>query len=110
MKPISDFNNWKILSESTNIDLVIRVESIFGVDKHKILMFESFKSTVIETENFIGWLNSYNNPQFNKKQRVHDWRNYVPSEWVKNWDKFTEREKQIIYVFCENQAHGEDWD
>lgn len=42
-----------------------------------------------------------NNPQFEKTQKVHDWRNYVPYNWQKNWTKFTVRERHIIAVMSQ---------
>lgn len=49
-------------------------------------------------------------PDFEKRTKVHDWRNYVPDEWVKEWDSLTEREKRIIAVMAETQADKEEWD
>lgn len=50
------------------------------------------------------------NPRFEDAGKVHDWRNYVPYDWQKNWFEFTERERQIIAVMAETQADKEDWD
>ena len=50
------------------------------------------------------------NPEFENRKKVHDWRNYVPYEWVKEWDRLTEREKRIIAVMAETQADKEEWD
>jgi hypothetical protein len=49
------------------------------------------------------------NPKFEEKIKVHDWRNYVPYDWQINWFEFTERERQIIAVMAETQADKEDW-
>jgi hypothetical protein len=51
-----------------------------------------------------------NNPKFEDVGRVHDWRNYIPKEWVECWSEFTEREKKIMIVMAEAQANEEDWD
>jgi hypothetical protein len=51
-----------------------------------------------------------NKPDFEKKERVHDWRNYVPVEWVEHWEEFSEREKKIIALMAEFQAGKEEWD
>ena len=48
-------------------------------------------------------------PEFENRTRVHDWRNYVPDEWVKEWDSLTEREKRIVAVMAETQADKEEW-
>lgn len=53
---------------------------------------------------------NYQNPNFNNKRRVHDWKNYVPYNWAKNWNEFTEREKKIIAILCDEQADREEWD
>jgi len=51
-----------------------------------------------------------NNPDFKNKSKVHDWRNYVPSDWQNNWEQFTKRERQIIAVMAQSQADKEEWD
>lgn len=51
-----------------------------------------------------------NNPDFKNKSKVHDWRNYVPFDWQKNWEQLTERERKIIFVMAEIQADKEEWD
>lgn len=51
-----------------------------------------------------------NNPDFENPSKTHDWRNYVPYDWQKNWTQFTEREKQIIAVMAQSNADNEDWD
>lgn len=50
------------------------------------------------------------NPDFKNTSKVHDWRNYVPYDWQKNWEQFTERERQIIAVMAQSQADKEEWD
>jgi hypothetical protein len=50
------------------------------------------------------------NPGFEKRTKIHDWRNYVPSEWIKDWDGLTEREKRIIAVMAVRQSDNEEWD
>lgn len=49
-------------------------------------------------------------PKFEETRKVHDWRNYVPFEWMRNWDKLTSREKKIIVIMSEIQADKENWD
>lgn len=51
-----------------------------------------------------------NNPDFENTSKVHDWRNYVPYEWQKNWKELTERERQIIVVMAQSEADQEEWD
>lgn len=51
-----------------------------------------------------------NNPEFDKKNKVQDWRNYVPYEWEEHWNEFTDRERKIIAVMAETQADQEEWD
>jgi len=49
-------------------------------------------------------------PKFENTSKVHDWRNYVPEEWRKDWDRFTLRERTVIAVMAETQACNELWD
>ena len=41
---------------------------------------------------------------------VHDWRRYLPDEIASSWNHFTQREKILIYGFCNKQADAEEWD
>lgn len=49
-------------------------------------------------------------PQFKEASRVMDWRNHVPYEIKKVWDKLSLEEKKVIAYFAENGAQREDWD
>jgi hypothetical protein len=49
-------------------------------------------------------------PDFGKKTKVHDWRNYVPDDWQEHWEQLTERERKIIAVMAQLQADIEIWD
>jgi hypothetical protein len=49
-------------------------------------------------------------PQWDKYDRVHNWRNYVSDEVQAAWDSFTAAQKAMIARLCEKQAHSEDWD
>lgn len=60
-------------------------------------------------ENYIKHID-LGSPEFEKRTKVHDWRNYVPENWIKNWGLFTHQEKQIIATMAEMQAEGEEWD
>ena len=51
-----------------------------------------------------------NDPKFEDSGRVHDWRNYIPNEWVECWSEFTEKERKIMAVMAETQANNEEWD
>lgn len=51
-----------------------------------------------------------NEPNFDKANKVHDWRNHVTSDFIDIWDNLSLREKQIIYIMAEQQANKEEWD
>ncbi len=65
---------------------------------NKIKLFDDFISNI-----------NIENPKFEERTKVHDWRNYVPFEWMNKWNEFSEREKKIIAVMAEMQAVNEDW-
>ena len=50
------------------------------------------------------------NPKFENKINVMDWRNYVDERIVKIWSMLTLRERQLIALFCERAANNEEWD
>ena len=52
----------------------------------------------------------FDNPEFEKRGKVQDWRNYVPDEFKAAWGELTEREKKIIGVMGQAQADKEEWD
>ncbi len=60
--PILDFNNWKILTESLDKDIVDRISLILNEPSNLILMYLSYQANELETENFINWLNHYPKP------------------------------------------------
>ena len=60
-------------------------------------------------EEFIGHID-LDNPEFDKKQKCHDWRNYVPYDWVKEWGQLSKRERIIIAVMAETRADQEEWE
>ena len=47
---------------------------------------------------------------FTTTSKTHDWRNYVPEEWIKLWKSFTDRERYFIYTMAEEKAESENWD
>jgi len=46
---------------------------------------------------------------FSRKEKVHDWRNYV-GEFEFCWQELTPRERQIIFVLADERAGQEEWD
>lgn len=46
---------------------------------------------------------------FEHKGKVHEWKNYVDSTYIKMWHKLTYREKAMIYLEAKYQADREEW-
>ena len=65
-------------------------------------LFEDFSTGFV--------FNDVYKPNFENTGRVHDWRNYVPDCWQKNWGRFTLDERRIIIIMAEIQAKNEEWD
>lgn len=72
------------------------------VTNETMSIFENYEMELIGTDIV--------NPEFNKKSKVHDWRNYVPNDFQENWNKLTERERKIIVVMAQLRANEEEWD
>jgi len=51
-----------------------------------------------------------NNPQFESAQKVHDWRNYIPSNFREIWFDLSEETRMVIAIFAEWRADSEDWE
>lgn len=44
------------------------------------------------------------------RDRVHCWKNHIPTEAREIWDTLTLREKQIFAWIAKQQADNEEWD
>lgn len=51
-----------------------------------------------------------NNPDFENKSKVHDWRNYIPLDIQSIWLSLSEETRLIAAYMAERQADREDWD
>jgi len=49
-------------------------------------------------------------PDFNNTGKVHDWKNYIPKAYVKNWASLDVNTKLAMYVIAEQVASNEEWD
>lgn len=50
------------------------------------------------------------NPEFDKNERVHDWRNHVPSEIKELWPQLSMETRLAIAFMAEEIASNEEWD
>ena len=50
------------------------------------------------------------NPEWDKRGRVHDWRNYVPAVLMDRWGTLSDETRLIVYAMAEEQAGREEWD
>ena len=49
-------------------------------------------------------------PQFDKRGIVHDWRNHVPKAFRDHWGELSDDARFAIYAICEWAAHNEEWE
>jgi hypothetical protein len=49
------------------------------------------------------------NPKWDKRERIHDWRNHVPVDKA-TWDILPMDAKIICVMIAERDAQREDWD
>lgn len=52
----------------------------------------------------------WQNPDFSKTHKCHDWRNYVSEDVAALWPTFTDEQKQALARCFEEQAERENWD
>jgi hypothetical protein len=52
----------------------------------------------------------WNNPEWNKAGRVHDWRNYINKELQNMWPEFTNDQQRALFVNANELASKEEWD
>lgn len=55
-------------------------------------------------------IESLYNEDFSKTDRVHDYRNYVPSEFIKAWKELSNEVRIAVYLMAYQQALNEEWD
>lgn len=49
-------------------------------------------------------------PDWDKANRVHDWRNYIGAVVAAMWSTFTDEQKQALAISAQSLADQEDWD
>jgi hypothetical protein len=57
-----------------------------------------------------GYLRELECPEWDNKQKCHDWKNHVPEVIENSWDSLPIVTKQIVYLMASEQAHNEEWD
>lgn len=55
-------------------------------------------------------LDEIDNPAWASGGRIHNWKNYVDSDFQSGWHLLTDRERLIIAYLAECQADREEWD
>jgi len=53
---------------------------------------------------------SWRDPEWEKANRVHDWRNYATEEIKRLWPSFTEEQQQAIFEMLDEFASREEWE
>jgi len=71
-------------------------------------MSDKFDKLFKETNEYS--LVKFENVDFSKVGRVHDWRNYVPDKLKEDWKDLTERERKLVFIIAVEGASREDWD
>jgi hypothetical protein len=49
-------------------------------------------------------------PDFKHKNRVHDWRNYIPYEFQKIWGELPLIARFALVIMAEERASDEEWE
>jgi hypothetical protein len=65
-------------------------------------IFEKHKNFLAE--------NNIENPEFEKANRVHDWRNHILQEFQDNWKHLSLNEKKLLVIMAQHHADAEEWD
>lgn len=50
------------------------------------------------------------NPDWEDKREVHNWKNYVPSYAKRNWTRLSLETRALVFCMTSKLAHNEDWD
>ena len=54
--------------------------------------------------------NDWENPDFKNKNKVHEWKNYVPLGISMMWQSFTIEQKKALFSMFNDIASNEEWD
>ena len=52
----------------------------------------------------------YSSPEWSKRTRVHDWRNYISEEVREMWHTFTDEQKAALARQANIEASMENWE
>ncbi|ECD9611583.1 recombinase RecA [Salmonella enterica subsp. salamae] len=55
-------------------------------------------------------VNDFLSPQWDRADKVHDWKNYATQELMLVWDSFSLEQKIIIAELLDEIASGEEWE
>ena len=50
------------------------------------------------------------NPNFRSRERVHNWKNYIPLDFKKIWKELPLVARFALVIMAEEQAEAEEWD
>jgi len=60
---------------------------------------------------FQSWvINLIHDPQFQRRNKQHDWRNYIDSEVQLIWNHLPESSRLALVINAETQAGKEEWE
>lgn len=61
-------------------------------------------------EHKIQYPREWENPNWDEKNRIHNWKNYISDDLRQYWQNFSDKEKKMIAANAEGIASNEEWD
>ncbi len=55
-------------------------------------------------------MNELNEPEWEKRSRTHDWRNYISNDLIDVWDELPTLARLAAFIGAELQAQREVWE
>lgn len=52
----------------------------------------------------------FDNPNWNKYNKIHNWKNYIPYELQQAWGSLSDETKACLKFVAQQQADNEEWD
>lgn len=52
----------------------------------------------------------WKNPDWDKTEKIHDWKNHIHDQIQQIWNTFTNKQKKILAECAEADALAEEWD
>jgi nucleoside recognition membrane protein YjiH len=105
-------NNQQVSLQAVINDVATSIENGFkgiGNFTPEVVM-ELAKMVGFSSDEAVKAPKDYLEPQWNAKNRIYEWKNYIPKEQQVIWNTFSDRQKAVLAKEADKKAMMESWD